>query len=198
MRREVKRQMDKKIQKMPLVGDEDENSESGWFKQNRSMIIAIVIIIILIGGIYALSKKETKQEIAEEAQEVATEEEEAEETLEAETAGKQEEVVEEGEVQADKIVEYAERGEGVTHLARKALNRYLDEVESDIALNNEQKIYIEDYLQNRTGSKGLKIGESMSFSKELIKEAIKASEGLTPAQIENLKKYSRIVYPSEA
>lgn len=192
--------MDKKIQKMPLVDDENEDSRSGWLKQNKSMVVAVIIIVILIGGIYALSKKETKVEIPQEEQEEITQEEavSSEEAETEEVAGEEKEVVSEGEVQDEKIVEYAEKGEGITHLARKALGRYTSEVDLSVNLSNEQKIYIEDYLQNRTGTKGLEIGESTSFSKDLIKEAISASQKLTPAELENLKKYSSIVYPSEA
>lgn len=195
--------MDQKIQKMPLMDEGEENSGS-WFRQNRSMVVAIVIIIILIGGIYALSKKEAnpvneEKESSEGITQENTEEgngvEVKKEEVKPEEKGKVASVaVPEGKVENDKITEYAEKGQGITHLARKSLNRYLKEVDESVELSNEQKIYVEDYLQNRTGSGSLKIGEAKTFSTDLIKEAIDASKKLTPSQLENLKKYSQMVY----
>lgn len=92
--------------------------------------------------------------------------------------------------------ETAEKGEGITHLARKALKRYLSERKVDFEITAEHKIYIEDYLQKKTGNHWLKIGEKVSFSEELIKEAISASQKLTPSQLENLKQFSsQVIFP---
>ncbi len=86
----------------------------------------------------------------------------------------------------------ADRGDGITQLARKALKKYLNENGvSDI--NDEQKIYAEDYLQNKTGQEFLELGETREFSEDLIAEAIDLSRGLDDSDIENLSKYkSRI------
>lgn len=82
----------------------------------------------------------------------------------------------------------AEKGEGITHLARKALNKYLSENE-DSEITALHKIYIEDYLQNRIGSQGIEIGHEETFAKQTIQEAIAASKKLSQAQLDNLKKY---------
>ena len=82
----------------------------------------------------------------------------------------------------------AEKGDGITHLARKALRKYLDENEvSDI--NDEQKIYIEDYLQNKTGGEFLALGETRNFSENLIEEAVDLSRGLNSKALDNLSGY---------
>ena len=82
----------------------------------------------------------------------------------------------------------AESGDGITHLARKVTGKYLDE--NDISdINNEQKIFIEDYLQNKTGQEFLELGETREFSENLIAEAIDLSRGLNDNDIENLSKY---------
>ncbi|HHE76581.1 MAG TPA: hypothetical protein ENL27_01200 [Candidatus Parcubacteria bacterium] len=86
--------------------------------------------------------------------------------------------------------ETAEAGEGITHLARKALKQYLDEQGSDLDLTPEHKVYIEDYMQKKTGDRWLQLGEKVSFSKELIEEAINKAQELTPQQLDNLKVYS--------
>ena len=82
----------------------------------------------------------------------------------------------------------AERGDGITQLARKALKKYLNE-NSVSDINDEQKIYAEDYLQNKTGQEFLELGETREFSENLITEAIDLSRGLDDNDIENLSKY---------
>ena len=87
----------------------------------------------------------------------------------------------------------AEEGEGITHLARMSLNDYLSETEMEINLTAEHKIFIEDYLKDKTGDRWLKPGEKVSFSEELIVEAINKALQLTPEQLQNLKQYSALV-----
>jgi len=87
----------------------------------------------------------------------------------------------------------AEKGEGITHLARKTLEEYLAETEMEINLTPEHKVFIEDYLKDKTGDRWLKPGEKISFSEELIVEAINEALKLTPEQLNNLKKYSALV-----
>lgn len=83
----------------------------------------------------------------------------------------------------------AEKGEGITHLARKALAQYLSE-NSDSEVTALHKIYIEDYLQNKIGSQGIEVGHAETISKASIQEAIAASKNLSQASLDNLKKYS--------
>lgn len=87
--------------------------------------------------------------------------------------------------------ERAEPGEGITHLARKALKEYLRE--KGISLTPEQKIYVEDYLQKKTGDYWLKIGEKISFSGELIKEGVEKAQQLTQEQLQNLTQFAELV-----
>ena len=87
--------------------------------------------------------------------------------------------------------ETAESGEGITHLARRALSRYLQDNEQKIAeLTPEHKVYIEDWLQNRKGYHWLEIGDTITFSEDLIREAVESSLELTDAQLENLKQFT--------
>jgi hypothetical protein len=82
----------------------------------------------------------------------------------------------------------ANSGEGITHLARLALHRHV--AAQGIGLSNEQKIYAEDYIQNRTGSEMLEVGQKITFSKSIVREAVKSAQGLTGWQIENLRQYT--------
>ena len=83
----------------------------------------------------------------------------------------------------------ASYGEGITHLARYALNEYLQENNVNADLNQEQKIYVEDYMQNRKGDNEIEIGHQETFSEGLIEEAISKANILSDTSIENLKKY---------
>jgi hypothetical protein len=89
--------------------------------------------------------------------------------------------------------EEAKPGEGITHLARRALKEYLTEKGQNLNLTPEHKVFIEDYLQKKTGDYWLQVGQKLTFSEELIKEAIEKAQGLTQEQLQNLTQYSQLV-----
>ena len=89
--------------------------------------------------------------------------------------------------------ETAQPGEGITQLARKVLKKHLESQMDDLNLTSEHKIYIEDYLQKKAGSRLLEAGEQITFSEELIGEAINKAQQLTPEQLINLQQYSALV-----
>lgn len=84
----------------------------------------------------------------------------------------------------------AQEGDGVTHLARRAVKDYLDRTGQGTDLTAEHKVYIEDYIQKKTGDEWLNLGEKVSFSESLIKEAVDSSQQLTAEQLDNLTQYS--------
>jgi hypothetical protein len=92
-----------------------------------------------------------------------------------------------------KYLETAQKGEGITHLARRALKEYLQEKTPDFQITPEQKIYIEDYLAKAKGNGWLKLGENVEFSQSLIQEAIGKAKTLTPEQLQNLTQFSQLV-----
>ena len=83
----------------------------------------------------------------------------------------------------------ANSGEGITHLARRALETYIQETENVSDLTKEQKIYTEDYIQNRTGNEKIDIGHQETFSESLIKDAISNANNLSEVSLQNLTKY---------
>lgn len=89
--------------------------------------------------------------------------------------------------------EVAKEGEGITHLARKALSKYLSETTGEESLTPEHKIFVEDYIQKKTGDRWLSLGESVEISEDLIVEAINEAMELTPEQLENLEQFSAAV-----
>ena len=190
-----------------------------WFQDNLRIILSVIVVVAIAGGIYSYSKQSPQQNNGSEiASQIETEEqqnqeeanvteeekanEEVSETEKATAENKEEKAGQETEkkvsaTQTEKIsqeteksfIETAQKGEGLTHLARRALADYLEK-NPDSELKAEQKIYIEDYLRKHVGfNKRIYPGTSVEFSKDLIKEAINQSKQLTPAQIKNLHKY---------
>lgn len=89
------------------------------------------------------------------------------------------------------IVQIAAKSEGITHLARRAVKEYLGSTQEN--LSAEQKIYVEDYLKRKIGSRLLEVGEKIEFSTDLIKQGAEEAKGLNQKQIENLSKYVPLV-----
>ena len=194
-----------------------------WIRDNLRVIISVVIVVVIAGGIYSYSKRsEAPQEAAEtqtgdleqlieEENSLESEEAVAEKSGEetapseektAETKGTEEKIETEEEqvtsVATSKeteksFIETAQKGEGVTHLARRALSDYLEK-NADSELTAEHKIYIEDYLRKKVSfNQRVFVGTTVEFSKDLVKEAITESKKLDAAQLENLHKYAVLV-----
>ena len=83
----------------------------------------------------------------------------------------------------------ASTGEGITHLARRALKMYTEETSDESALTEEQKVYAEDYIQNRVGNEKIDTGHQETFSESLIKDAISNANDLSEESLKNLTKY---------
>lgn len=156
--------------------------------------VILVLALIVIGGYFLAVKKGLPQiNLAALVSYFAKEKTATVENEEALPDIKIETGAPKAETQAPKIYEeVAEAGEGITHLARKALKAYLTE-KGGPTLSPEHKIFIEDYLQKKTGERWLQIGEKITFSQELIEEAIQKAQQLTPEQLENLSQFAKLV-----
>jgi len=163
-----------------------------WLQDNLRIIVSIIIVVAIAGGIYSYSKRteapvkdEISQEsiLSEEMQEdsSATEVDDAAQVAMSSTPQSQE--------TEESFVVMAAKGNGTTHLARKALADYLEK-NPDEALAPEHKIYIEDYLRKMVGPKSLEVGTSVEFSKNLIQDAIAQAKTLNENQVNNLHKYA--------
>ena len=156
----------------------------------RQIIWGIVIVVVILGylgtrylapttfqklsaGIASFLKPVEKEEVPEET---------ALETPEIQIP-----------VQEGTYLETAQNGEGITHLARRALSQYLQEKPQDFDVTPEHKIYIEDYLAKSMGDRWLNLGENIEFSETLLKEAIGKAKDLTPEQLQNLTQFSQLV-----
>lgn len=184
--------------------EEDQDMQEGagnWIKDNLRIIISIIIVVAIAGGIYSYSKRsETVSTTPTEDTILLTDESKA--TIDVQ--GKDAATIENQDKKSGTVktvaavsketdtsfVESAGKGDGTTHLARRALANYLEK-NPDSTLTAEHKIYIEDYLRKKSGFRGrVFTGTSVEFSKDLIKGAIDASKQLNERQLNNLKKYS--------
>ena len=148
--------------------------------------VLLAFVFILVGGYFLVFREIPGLRMAQVLPEKRIEKEELPEVVITPP--------EKSEVPAQPKVyeEVAESGEGITHLARKALKEYLKE-KGGPNLTPEHKLYIEDYLQKKTGDYWLQVGQKLTFSEELIKEAIEKAQTLTQEQLQNLTQYVKLV-----
>lgn len=167
-----------------------------WLQENLRVIVSFFIVAAIALGIYSYSQRADETLDTTDDTAVTTESDAmdsaktaglnaANDSSKATTAPQ-----ELSKETAGSFVETATKGDGSTHLARRALANYLEKT-PDSSLSGEHKVYIEDYLRKAAGSKGhLAVGESTEFSKDLIRQAIDHSKTLSAKQLNNLKKYS--------
>jgi len=186
----------------------------GFIQENLRVITSVFIVAVIAIGIYSysdrsiptdgtdplgtVSSSETEKIAGEDLSESETtsDEETGETSAKTGTDEKEETIVETDEEAGTgretdgSFVETAERGNGLTHLARRATTHYLEK-NADSSITVEHRVYIEDYLRKKVSHEGrVSVGTSVEFSKDLIQEAIDASKRLDERQLENLKHYS--------
>lgn len=184
----------------------NQGSEKNWLSRHFVKIaIGLIIILLAIGGGYFYNGYQQRRAMLKPALENMTASNSDITTNQSPQAIKTPaEKVKEMQINLvqpetkkteGQIIAKAAKGHGATHLARAALKEYLqNKPELSAQLKIEQKIYIEDYLQKHTPhEKILKIGNEVSFSNNLIKEATNRAQKLTDAQIKNLNKYVPLV-----
>lgn len=184
----------------------EEQQENGGFverlRNSPRTVSTIIVILIIAGAVFAFSDKNQEQNSpTPEPTPEATEESKAEATPEN---GKVKEEKDQKATPAptplpqaketgEAYVEVAQRGQGVTHLARQAVKRHVAANESAKDLSNEQKVFVEDYLKDLNKTKRVAVGQEVTFSKDEIGKAVEESRKLSDAQIKNLQKYARNV-----
>ncbi len=174
-----------------------EKKPSGKKDIALSILVLIVVFILVFSFVtireYGIRNlfSSASQRIIDEIETMLPEKEVAEEETEEEEV-----VIEETSPSKEVYKEKAEKGDGLTHLARRALTSYTEE--EDLHLSSEERIYIEDYVQKRlapekTGLRHLEVGEEVEISVDLIEEALQSVKQLNPTQIQNLSQYSAMV-----
>jgi len=176
-----------------------------WTGNNRSnLILSVIGILIIAGGIYLYSTYQKSNQPVNLEQTNTQQNEQGAVKPEQVNIGSQssQQPSTQGTLDKAEVTNYennkftvkALRGAGVTHLARAAAKAYLEahpELKQNVTA--EHKIYIEDYLKDKTGSSPLKVDQELTFDDNLIKEAIDNSQKLNQNQLKNLHKYVLLV-----
>lgn len=190
-----------------------ETGGGGFLERLRNSprtVSTIIVILIVVGAIFAFSDRGAKPEVTQsptvtplgespvpEATPEGTSTASPEATASpAEGAVKPTPVptpIPEAKETDAAYIEVAARGEGVTHLARKALLRHIAAAKSDYEVTAEHKVWMEDYIKDQVGRTPLALGESVEIQKELVQNAVAEAQKLTDAQRKNLTRYSRLV-----
>lgn len=187
---------------------EEQKGNEGFVERLRNSprtVSTIIVILIIAGAIFAFSdRKQTGVTPSPESTTEAPEQSASAEPTKAAETDKNGKVAEvkatpvptplpEAKETSDAYTEVAAKGQSITVLARTATKRYIDANEAYKGLNNEQRIYVEDYLKKNVKRQPLRVGGEVTFSKDLIKKGIEASQKLTDAQQKNLQKYAQRV-----
>ncbi|MBI2439143.1 MAG: hypothetical protein HYV45_00845 [Candidatus Moranbacteria bacterium] len=187
-------------QQEPIFEESSADQVKAWIQENLRIIVSVFIVAAIALGIYSYSQRTDTLTDQDEATLLETKGDEKADTqtpsqskntvkAEVKTSG----VVVTTELSQEtetSFIEKAERGNGQTHLARRALAHYLEK-NPDSSLTAEQKVYIEDYLRKNSGFRSsVTPNTSIEFSKNLIKQSIEKSKTLNERQLQNLKKYS--------
>lgn len=218
----LEREVNTIMEEMPQDAQEEEKIGSirHWVEENFRLIISMVIVIALGAIIYSYSQRakestvvfnnnetptqeqvlvddqEDSQNSHEDSTEVSTaptEDSKSEESPKEEPIKPETTSMETSKETSDAFVAVAVKGNGMTHLARRALADYLAK-NPDSQLTPAHKIYIEDALRksvSHTG--GVHVGTEVSFSKDLIQNTIGQSKTLSEQQLNNLQKYVVLV-----
>ncbi len=172
-------------------------------KLGKSYVLWILAIVLIVVWLFAYGHKEGPVDILQDQKASLQDTKEALEKEIESITGEKEEPQEIRQMQETLIniiaapsqnkiyEETAEMGEGVTSLARKAFLNYVKDQRKDInSFSPEHMVYIEDYMQNETGNQWLQLGQKVSFSEDLIRDAFGASSELGASQIDNLTQYA--------
>lgn len=187
----------------PMFEEEDTSATQAklWVQENLRIIVSIFIVAAIALGIYSYSQR-SQQSLTDDTntlldtlgkQDTETTTPDQAKSQEMTPAQAKAGVVVTPELSHEtetSFVEQVERGNGTTHLARRALAHYLEK-NTDSSLTAEHKVYIEDYLRKNVAFHGsMNAKTSIDFSKDLIHQAIEKSKTLNDHQLQNLKKYS--------
>lgn len=172
---------------------EAQNTEEEQGFWTKNIISIILIVFLIVSGVYAFNRDTEDKTVEDKVEEIKKEgEEEGSETEETET--KSEEVATENtDIQKSEtqITIKANAGDGVTHLARRAVAEYSKDKE--ITLSKEQKIYAETVLKNKYYKHHLNPSQEVTFELSDLEETIQKAQNLSEKEIKAWSKYSHLV-----
>ncbi|OGY31729.1 MAG: hypothetical protein A3C02_04890 [Candidatus Andersenbacteria bacterium RIFCSPHIGHO2_02_FULL_45_11] len=175
-------------------------------KESPRTVSAIIIVVIVAAAIYAFSgNNQQNNEVALNSPEAtpeasATPAPEKKEEVKGATAtpapvdkavlSENAKKLPEARTTDSAYIEVAQKGDGLTHVARRAATRYLADHETGYSVTNEHRIYIEDYIRKHMEKGSVSVGAEKTISFDLVKQAIESAGKLTPKQLKNLTQYT--------
>lgn len=172
-----------------MTEDQTEEEQGFWAK---NIISIILIVFLIVSGVYAFNRDTEDKSVEEKVEEIKKEGEEIE--SEASDDHKSEEAVTENtniQKSETKITIKANAGDGVTHLARKAVAEYSKD--KDINLSKEQKIYAETVLKNKYYKHHLNLSQELEFEISDLEEMVNKAKDLSEREIQSWSKYTHLV-----
>lgn len=170
------------------ITEEQTEEEQGFWAKN--IISIILIVFLIVSGVYAFNRDTEDKSVEEKVEEIKKEGEESEAS--SDEAG-QEVATENTDIQKSetKITIKANAGDGVTHLARKAVAEYSKDKE--INLSKEQKIYAETVLKNKYYKHHLNLSQELEFEISDLAETVEKAQSLSEKEIKAWSKYTNLV-----
>lgn len=172
------------------VNSEQEIKEEGFWTKN--IISVLLIIFLIVSGVYAFNRdtntdeqsvEEKVEDIKKEGEEMVANDEKAEEMPSENTDIQKSET---------NITVKASAGDGVTHLARKAVAEYINDKE--ISLSKEQKIYSETVLKNKYYQHHLNLSQEVTFELSDLEDTVQKAQNLSEDEIKAWSKYINLVH----
>ncbi|MEY2986014.1 MAG: hypothetical protein RJB24_243 [Candidatus Parcubacteria bacterium] len=170
------------------ITEEQTEEEQGFWAKN--IISIILIVFLIVSGVYAFNRDTEDKSVEEKVEEIKNEGEKTE----ANDDEKYEEVAPDNtDIQKSetKITIKANAGDGVTHLARKAVAEYSKDKE--ITLSKEQKIYAETVLKNKYYKHHLNLSQELEFEISDLAETVEKAKNLSEKEIQAWSKYTHLV-----
>lgn len=174
------------------ITEEQTEEEQGFWAKN--IISIILIVFLIVSGVYAFNRDTEDKSVEEKVEEIKKEGEETDTESEAISDEDGQEVATDNtDIQKSetKITIKANAGDGVTHLARKAVAEYSKDKE--ITLSKEQKIYAETVLKNKYYKHHLNLSQELEFEISDLAETVEKAQNLSEKEIQAWSKYTHLV-----
>lgn len=182
--------------------EEQNTEEKGFWTKN--IISILLIVFLIVSGVYAFNRDNDQKDKSVEEKVDKIKKEEEQKTEQAKEESKDSEVAENDkddkakeEMSADiqktetKFTLKAQNGDGVTHLARKAIAEYTKD--KDIKLSKEQKLYAETVLKDKNYKHHLNPGQEVEFDVNSLSDTIQKAQNLSEREIKAWSKYTHLV-----
>lgn len=186
------------------ITEEQNTEEKGFWTKN--IISILLIVFLIVSGVYAFNRDTEQKDktVEEKVEDIKKEEDEktedankTEENKDTEVAENKTEETKKEEMSADiqktetTITLKAQAGDGVTHLARKAIAEYTKD--KDIKLSKEQKLYAETVLKDKNYKHHLNSGQEIEFDVNSLSDTIQKAQNLSEKEIKAWSKYTHLV-----